>query len=107
MGYKQMAHNLRFADLALASSMKHNRIAKMMEEQNNSIKWHRVEDVLSAHYTVGTSGESADAYSPVLRYISACCFKSCSELTRIDTAFSECLNTKALPVFFRKSTSSI
>lgn len=68
MGYKKMSHNLGFADLALANSMKHNRSAKKMVELNNSIDWKRVEDVLMAHYTVGTSGEGADAYPPILLF---------------------------------------
>jgi len=68
MGYKKMSHNLGFAELALSSSMKHNRSAKKMDILNNSINWNRVEDVLMAHYTIGTSGEGADAYPPLLLY---------------------------------------
>ena len=37
MGYKKMKKNLEFADLALASSMKHNRSLKNMEKLNQSI----------------------------------------------------------------------
>ena len=68
MGYKKMSHNLGFADLALASSLQHNRSAKKMVELNNSINWNRVEDALMSHYTVGTSGEGADAYPPILLF---------------------------------------
>jgi len=48
--------------------MKHNRSAKKMVQLSNSINWGRVEDVPMAHYTVGTSGEGADAYPPLLLY---------------------------------------
>ena len=68
MGYKTMSHNLGFADLALANSMEHNRSAKKMVELDNSIDWKRVDDVLMAHYTVGTSGEGVDAYPPILLF---------------------------------------
>ena len=62
MGYKKMKQNLGFADLALASSMKHNRSLKNMEKLNQSIDWGRINAILLSHYTVGTSGEGADAY---------------------------------------------
>jgi hypothetical protein len=32
-----------------------------MEKLNKSIVWNRVEDILMSHYTVGLSGEGADA----------------------------------------------
>jgi IS5 family transposase len=68
MGYKKMKQNLGFADLALASSMKHNRSLKNMEKLNQSIDWNRINTILLSHYTVGTSGEGADAYPPLLLY---------------------------------------
>jgi len=68
MGYKKMKQNLGFADLALASSMKHNRSLKNMEKLNLSIDWDRINAILLSHYTVGTSGEGADAYPPLLLY---------------------------------------
>jgi len=68
MGYKKMKQNLGFADLALASSMKHNRSLKLMEKLNAAIDWTRVETILMNHYTVGTSGEGADAYPPLLLF---------------------------------------
>jgi hypothetical protein len=68
MGYKKMKQNLGFADLALASSMKHNRSLKNMEKLNDAIYWSRVDTILMNHYTIGTSGEGADAYPPLLRY---------------------------------------
>jgi IS5 family transposase len=33
-----------------------------------AIEWSRVKQILMAHYTVGTSGEGADAYPPLLLY---------------------------------------
>ena len=50
------------ADLALASSLEHNRSIKLMENITKSIDWARIESVLLSHYTVGTSAEGADAY---------------------------------------------
>ena len=68
MGYKKMKQNLGFADLALASSMKHNRSLKLMEKLNVAIDWTRVETILMNHYTVGTSADGADAYPPLLLF---------------------------------------
>ena len=68
MGFKNMDTSLGFADLALASSLEHNRSVKLMEKLNNAIGWTRVETILSNHYTVGTSGEGADAYRPLLLF---------------------------------------
>jgi transposase, IS5 family len=68
MGYKKMKNNLGFADLALASSMKHNRSLKNMEKLDKAIDWSRVDDILMNHYTIGTSGEGADAYPPLLLF---------------------------------------
>jgi len=68
MGYKKMKQNLGFADFALAVSMKHNRSLKNMENLDKAIDWSRVESILLNHYTVGTSGEGADAYPPLLLF---------------------------------------
>ncbi len=68
MGYKKMKQNLGFADFALAGSMKHNRSLKNMEKLDKAIDWSRVESILLNHYTVGTSGEGADAYPPLLLF---------------------------------------
>ena len=68
MGYKKMDRSLGFADLALASSMKHNRSIKSMEKLDKAIDWSRVEEILMSHYTVGTSSEGADAYPPLLLF---------------------------------------
>jgi transposase, IS5 family len=68
MGFKKMDNSLGFADLALASSLKHNRSLKLMNKLNHAIDWSRVEQILMAHYSVGTSGEGADAYPPLLLF---------------------------------------
>ena len=68
MGYKKMKRNLGFADLALSSSMKHNRSLKLMETLDAAIDWSRVESILMNHYTIGTSDEGADAYPPLLLF---------------------------------------
>ena len=68
MGYKKMDRNLGFAELALASSLKHNRSLKTMEKMDKAINWSRVNSVLMSHYVVGTSSEGADAYPPLLLY---------------------------------------
>jgi len=68
MGFKKMDNSLGFADLALASSLEHNRSFKLMEKIDNAIDWSRVENILYNHYIVGTSGEGADAYPPLLLF---------------------------------------
>ena len=68
MGYKKMDRNLGFAELALASSLKHNRSLKTMEKMDKAINWSRVKEILMNHYTVGTSNEGADAYPPLLLF---------------------------------------
>jgi len=68
MGYKKMDQNLGFAELALASSLKHNRSLKTMEKMDKAINWSRVNSVLMSHYVVGTSSEGADAYPPLLLF---------------------------------------
>jgi IS5 family transposase len=68
MGFKKMDQSLSFADLTLASSLKHNRSLKTMEKLNKSIDWNRVEDILMSHYSVGLSSEGADAYPPLLLF---------------------------------------
>jgi len=68
MGFKKMDNSLGFADLALASSLKHNRSLKLMEKLDKSIEWSRIKAILLSHYTIGTSGEGADAYPPMLLF---------------------------------------
>jgi IS5 family transposase len=68
MGYKKMKKNLGFADFALSSSLKHNRSLKLMDKISQSIDWARIDVVLMSNYTVGTSGEGADAYPPLLLF---------------------------------------
>jgi IS5 family transposase len=66
MGYKQMNQNITFAELSLFTSMEHNRSLKRLEKINRAVDWSEVEAVISAHYTVGTRLEGADAYPPLL-----------------------------------------
>ncbi len=68
MGFKKMDNSLGFADLALASSLKHNRSLKLMKKLDKAIDWSRVEHILFSHYTIGTSGEGANAYPPILLF---------------------------------------
>jgi len=68
MGYKKMNKSISFADLALASSMKHNCSLKNMERMDKAIDSSRVETILMSHYTIGTSSEGADAYPPLLLF---------------------------------------
>jgi IS5 family transposase len=68
MGYKKIDKSLDFADLALASTLKHNRSLKLMEKIDKAIDWSRVESILMGHYVVGTSSEGADAYPPLLLF---------------------------------------
>ena len=62
MGYKKMSENISFADLALASSLEHNRSLKNMERMGKVVDWSRVETILMSHYTIGTSSEGVDVY---------------------------------------------
>ena len=39
-----------------------------MEKLDNAIDWSRDEVILLSHYDVGTSGEGADAYPPLLLF---------------------------------------
>ena len=66
MGYKQIERNMTFAEVSLLKSMEHNRSLKRLEKINQVINWSKVEEILMAHYTVGTSREGADAYSPLM-----------------------------------------
>ena len=45
MGFKKMDSSIGFADLALATSLKHNRSLKLMEKLNAAIDWSRVETI--------------------------------------------------------------
>jgi len=66
MGYKQIDWNMTFAEVDLMTSMEHNRSLKMMEKINQVIDWSKIEAILLKHYTVGTTIEGADAYSPLM-----------------------------------------
>ena len=68
MGYKKIDQNISFAELALESSLKHNRSLNIMEQMEKAINWSRVESMLMGHYAVGTSSEGADAYPPLLLF---------------------------------------
>jgi IS5 family transposase len=66
MGYKQIEPNMTFAEVSLISSMEHNRSLKRLEKINQVINWSKVDEILMSHYTVGSSREGADAYSPLM-----------------------------------------
>ena len=68
MAFKKMDSDFGFADLALASSLKHNRSLKLMENLNASIDWSRIEAILINNYTAGASIEGAKAYPPLLLF---------------------------------------
>ncbi len=68
MAFKKMDPNIGFADLALASSLKHNRSLKLMQNLNASIDWSSIEAILMNNYTAGTSTEGAKAYPPLLLF---------------------------------------
>ena len=68
MAFKKMDDSLCFADLALASSLKHNRSLKLMGNLNASIDWKIIESVLLSHYSVGGASEGADTYLPLLLF---------------------------------------
>ncbi len=68
MAFKKMDTDFGFADLALESTLKHNRSLKLMEKLNASINWSRIEVILMNNYTAGISTEGAKAYPPLLLF---------------------------------------
>ncbi len=68
MGCEKIYCDLGFADLALASSLRHNRSLKFMVKLKNTIDWTRVNEILMAHDTVGSSGEGAGAWPFLLLF---------------------------------------
>ena len=66
MGYKRIDQNMTFAEVSLLTSMEHNRSLKRLEKINQVIDWSQVEEILMGHYTIGSSREGADAYSPLM-----------------------------------------
>ena len=53
-------------DLAVSTSLKHNRSLTMMNKINTLISWKNIEALLLEYYKVGTSKEGADAYPPLM-----------------------------------------
>src|SRR4030042_2316287 len=68
MGFKKMNESFTFADLTITDSLEHNRSLKTLEKIDKALTWAGIESVLMSHYTIGTSGEGADAYLPLLLY---------------------------------------
>ena len=66
MGYKKIGKGLRFVDIEVKDTLKHNRSLKMMDKINRVVNWKRIEAVLMEYYGVGKSKEGADAYSPLM-----------------------------------------
>ncbi len=66
MGYKQIGKVISFADLAVSTSLKHNRSLTMMNKINALISWKNIEALLLEYYNVGRSTEGADAYPPLM-----------------------------------------
>jgi len=54
--------------MSLSHSLAISNLTGQVEKLNKSIDWIRVEDILMSHYTVGLSGEGADAYPPLLLF---------------------------------------
>ena len=66
MGYKDLGKEMSFADLAVSSSLEHNRSLKMMNRINKVVNWTNIDALLREHYEVGTSKDGADAYPPLM-----------------------------------------
>ncbi len=66
MGYKRWNPNVSFAEMALVSSLERNRSLKTMEQINQVIEWAKVGERLKDYYSIGTNGEGADVYPPLL-----------------------------------------
>ena len=68
IGFKKWTTLWDYANLTLTSSSKNNRSLKLMKKLDKAVDWYRVEHILFSHYTVGTSGEGANAYPPILLF---------------------------------------
>jgi len=68
MGFKRLNESFTFADFAMKETLEHNRSLKTLEKIDKALNWSGIESVLLSHYTVGSSGEGADAYPPLLLY---------------------------------------
>jgi len=66
MGYKELGKKISFADLAVSTSLKHNRSLTMMNKINALVSWKNIEALLLEYYDVGRSTEGADAYPPLM-----------------------------------------
>ena len=66
MGYKELGKKISFADLAVSTSLEHNRSLTMMNKINALISWKNIEALLLEYYDVGRSTEGADAYPPLM-----------------------------------------
>jgi IS5 family transposase len=66
MGYKDLGKEMSFADLAVSSSLEHNRSLKMMNRINKVVNWTNIDALLREHYEVGRSKDGADAYPPLM-----------------------------------------
>jgi len=66
MGFKNMASNLTFTDIALMTSMEKNKAIERMEQINDNVNWNSIEAILMEDYPVGNSKEGNQAYPPLL-----------------------------------------
>ena len=66
MGYKRIGKVISFADVAVSTSLEHNRNLTMMNKINTLISWKNMEALLLEYYDVGRNTEGADAYPPLM-----------------------------------------
>jgi len=66
MGYKRIGKVISFSDVAVSTSLEHNRSLTMMNKINTLISWKNIEALLLEYYDVGRSTEGADAYPPLM-----------------------------------------
>ncbi|MGA2463003.1 MAG: transposase [Thermodesulfobacteriota bacterium] len=66
MDYKQIEQNMTFAEVSPLKSMEHKCSLKRLEKISQAINWSKVEEILMSHYTVRSSLEGANAYSPLM-----------------------------------------
>ena len=75
MGYKKTNYSLTFPDLALESSLKHNRSLKLMQKLDSSINWSRVEHICLPIIPLAPV-EKALMHIRLCYCLNACCCKN-------------------------------
>lgn len=68
MSFKNIEHNLSFADIAVQKYIDKNRPMLVLRQINNSIDWQPIQDLLLTYYNIGKSKEGERAYPPLFLF---------------------------------------